>query len=152
MKDLHNHIDPVQILNPVVISGGAATVDSDSIADRKGAEAMELLANIGESGDTLSGSVKLDVVITHGDLANGSDQAPVDNANDVLTDTFDASTGIFATIDAADEDDAVYKCGYRGNKRYVGASVIKTGTHINGTPVAITAVKGGLHLAPPVTA
>ncbi len=145
--DLHNNIDVTQMLDPVVISGGAATVTGDRVVDMQGAGALEVIANIGASGDTLASNLKLDLKLTHGDLANGSDQAVISNAADVLG-TYSTSTGVFATVDDAAEDDAAYKVGYVGIKRYVGVSVVKTGTHTNGTPVAISGIRHHLHRAP----
>ena len=48
-KDLHNNIEVVQLLNPVVISGGAATVEPDVVFNTMGAESAEIIVNVGES-------------------------------------------------------------------------------------------------------
>jgi len=54
-----------------------------------------------------------------------------------------ASSGVFATIDAADEDDANYSVGYIGSKRYV--RVVATAADTPGaTPVSVTVVKEAL--------
>lgn len=151
-KDLHNNIEVVQLLNPVVISGAAATIEPDAVFDTMGAESAEIIVNVGESGDTLASNLKLDFVLKHGDLANMSDAAVIDDASFVVADgnaaTYSTSTGVFATVDAAAEDDAAFKIGYVGPKQYLTVQTIKTGTHTNGTPVSITGVKGALHYRP----
>jgi len=142
-KDLHTHVKSDSVLNPTTISGGAGDVTQDNLVDRQGFDSLVLLAHVGESGDTLSGSVKLDFIITEGDEADGSDQAIVDDEHVIHgVENYDTATGIFATVDDAAEDDAVYQVGYAGYKRYVGLTVTKTGTHTNGTPVGVLAVKG----------
>ncbi len=148
VKDLHNNISVQQLLNPVVISGAAATIAPDAVFDTRGANSAEVLVAIGESGDTLSGSLKLEFVLKHGDLADMTDAVVIDDANHVLATTYSTSTGIFATIDAAAEDDTYAKIGYVGPKRYLQVQTIKTGTHTNGTPVAILGVLSDLHQRP----
>jgi hypothetical protein len=50
------------------------------------------------------------------------------------------SSGIFATIDAADEDDAVYTVGYIGTKRYI--RVVATAANTPGaTPISVVVQK-----------
>ena len=55
------------------------------------------------------------------------------------------SSGIYATVDAAAEDDAVYPIGYTGPERYVRIVCTKTGTHSNGTPIGILALTNNIH-------
>lgn len=148
IKDLHNNILPTQILNPVVISGGAATVAPDRVFDTLGANSAEIIVAVGESGDTLASNLKLDFVLKHGDLANMSDAVAINDANHVLATAYNTTTGIFATIDAAAEDDTYAKIGYVGPKRYLTVETIKTGTHTNGTPVGIIGIAGDLHQRP----
>ena len=135
LKDLFHNLGAQQLYDPVLV---APTVDVNSASiDLKDKRSVMLLALIGESGDTLSGSVKIELEL---------EDSPDDS---VWTDVVDAdmrdpvtgtNTGTFAVIDAAAEDDAVYVAGYRGNKRYVRVVVNVTGTHTNGTPLGIVAV------------
>ena len=105
----------------------------------------------GESGDTLSGSVKLDLVLQHSD--DGSSWSDVTSASDVLVNADSGvsapdANGIFRTIDAAAEDDAKYRIGYVGGKRYSRISLDFTGTHTNGFPLCAAAVLGHAEQAP----
>ena len=53
----------------------------------------------------------------------------------------DTSTGVFLLVDAAAEDDEVYRIGYRGSKRYVRC--VATASEVPGsTPIAIIAELG----------
>jgi hypothetical protein len=140
-RDLHNNIVIEQILDPVV---GSTDVNTTAI-DMQGYDSLEIIVNFGESGDTLSGSVKIDCLLKEGTTSTVADHAVVANTAHVLDRgnalAYSASTGIFATVDAAAEDDAVYKVGYVGDKRYVSVTLDFTGTHTNGIPVSVSAIK-----------
>ena len=61
----------------------------------------------------------------------GSARSPATSPN--------SSTGVFLTVDHADEDALTYRIGYRGSKRY--ARVVSTATETPGsTPLCILAV------------
>jgi len=93
---------------------------------------------IGASGDTLSGSVKMTCIIRESDSA-ASGFTPVD-LSDLLYEvgTPNPSNGYWeAVIDDNAEDERVIKVSYIGSKRYIRPEVLFTGTHTNGTPVAI---------------
>jgi hypothetical protein len=136
MRDIHNHITVDKALENIVVNND--TEGTGAVIDLKGFEAAEMIVAVGQSGDVLSGAVKLDLVLQHGDLANGSDQAAV-AATDVLGAW--AAGGIFSTIDDPAEDGVVVKVGYRGNKRYIRLFVDTTGAHTNGTPIGAVCVK-----------
>lgn len=69
-----------------------------------------------------------------------SSKVVVGSAQSPLT-TPDSSSGVFLTVDAADEDDAIYRIGYRGDKRYV--RVVSTANNTPGsTPLGIVARLG----------
>jgi len=74
--------------------------------------------------------------LQHSDASNASFTA-VESADVVLPDggTLGAS-GLFATVDAAAEDDAVYRIGYVGGKRYI--RVVATAANTPGsTPIGV---------------
>lgn len=135
MRDLHNNIDVVKAIEAIVVNND--TEGTGLTIDLQGYNACEFVVNVGASGDTLSGSLKLDLKLQHGDLANGTDMAAVADAD--LLGTF-ATGAIFATIDDPAEDSAVFQVGYIGSKRYVRVFVDTTGTHTNGTPLSAVAI------------
>jgi hypothetical protein len=147
-RDFHHNIHVETVLKPQVISGAAGEVTVTKI-DRQSFECLELIASVGETGDTLSGALKMEFILKEGDLADGSDLSPVTDTTLVLGATPD-SNGIVFTVDADGEDGSVYSVGYVGNKRYVALIPKKTGTHTNGMPVSIVAVKSGAQKRPTV--
>jgi hypothetical protein len=53
------------------------------------------------------------------------------------------TSGVWATINAADEDDAIYTCGYIGTKRYIRVVATAADTPGN-TPICVVVQKGAL--------
>ncbi|WP_157266598.1 hypothetical protein [Azohydromonas aeria] len=141
MRDLFSNLALQQTLSPAVY-----TADQNGAAvDRKGFDAILHVVNVGITADTLSGSVKIDFKLQESD--DGATWNAVTRAYDVKQSTtapyvaVDAN-GTFLTVDDNAEDDAVYKVGYIGNKRYSRVVADYTGTHTNGIELSMTAVKG----------
>jgi len=132
MKDLYHNLLAVKSIDPIV---GNNTSEGTGVGvDLAGFEGALLLALIGVSGDTLSGSVYLTVSFQESDvLGSGyTDIAAADllgGANNVV-------------IDAAAEDEVVIQRGYIGIKQYARPLVTFTGTHTNGTPISAVVIKG----------
>ena len=137
-KDLANNLLMTQVLDPATTS---ATVNTAGL-DMKGATGGMINVLIGESGDTLSSTVKWDLILQDSD--DDSSYSAVTSNTDVSFADVDSS-GIFATIDAAAEDDASYAIGYNGAKRYVRVACTKTGTHTNGTPIGAVGITMPIH-------
>jgi hypothetical protein len=135
MRDLHNNITVDKALETIVVNNDSE--GTGEVIDLQGFEAAEMVVNVGESGDTLSGSVKFDLILQEGEESDGSDMAAVSDADDLIG----ASSSTFQTIAAASEDGAVYSVGYVGTYRYIRLYVDVTGTHTNGTPIGAVCVK-----------
>lgn len=109
--------------------------DSDGTGtgvDLKGYGSALAIVHIGVSGDTLSGSVKLQPILQESDtLASGY--------TDVAAGDLD---GAFGLVDDAAEDDVVQVVGYLGDKRYLRVFIDTTGTHTNGTSCSAVIVRG----------
>lgn len=143
MRDLHNNLKVSQLVDPATL-----TSDTDSASvDMQGYDSCEMAVAVGESGDTLSGSVYWQLILEESDDdATFTTVAAADmlvKGNAITS----PSGGVFALIDDAAEDDAVYKVGYIGGKRYVRVNVKPTGTHTNGTPIGVLGVQGNAALA-----
>lgn len=144
MKDLKNLIAVSQSIETDLV---AATVDANGTGvDLQGFESATILAAVGESNDTLSGSVKIELEVeesdddsTYTDVADADLIGYVDGTND----------GTFAVIDAATEDQRAYIAGYIGSKRYIRVVVNVTGTHTNGTPIGAFVIKSHSRQNPP---
>lgn len=143
MKDLANNQKTFQLYKPQVNTSNAATVDS-SEQDCQFLQGIMLQVCVGTSADTLSGSLKYDFALQDSDTS-GSGFADVTSTSDVTYGTVDSS-GIFATVDDAAEDDANYQIGYVGGKRYVRVNIVAAGNHSSGTPLAINAIATNIHL------
>lgn len=130
MKDMYHNVTVSQVVNPAVAT---STVTSSAI-DRQGYGSVTALFSIGNSGDTLSGSVYWTLKLTECDTSGGTytDVALADLYNSAAT----------LVIDAGSEDNIVAKFGYRGSKRFVKAIATATGTHTNGTPIGVIAMLG----------
>lgn len=117
MRDLHNNIGVVHLLDPQDI---VASDTKSNILDRQGFESVELLAIIGAI-NTLSGSVYLTPVLQESDSTDDADFEAVDE-DDII--------GAFTKIDAANEDQVTQHVGYRGSKRYVRVLLDVTGNTV----------------------
>ena len=136
-RDFANNIADDQVVDPVVISADA---DGSSVDLKNYDGGVTFLALVGASGDELSGSVYVELEVEESaDDSTFTDVADADLVGYVAGN----NDGCFAVIDAPAEDDAVYKCHYRGNKRYVRPVINVTGTHTNGIPIGIVALRLG---------
>lgn len=135
MKDLYHNVAVSQVLDPATVT----STQTSAAIDLRGYDSLSVAFALGQSGDTLSGSVYWTLKLQDSDDdASYSDVA----ASGVL------NTAATITVDDAAEDSAVYTIGYTGGKRYVKAVATATGTHSNGTPMAIVALRGTPSLAP----
>jgi len=141
MFDLKNNIKLVECLNAIV-----KTADTNATAvDTQGANSAMAIVNVGAPGVTFSGSVKVDVKLE--DSADNSTFAAVTNNNFVTGGTVD-SNGIWQTIDADGECNAVYGIGYVGPERYFRVVLDFTGSHSTGTAFGVVGALGNLESAP----
>lgn len=140
MKDLVHNLLPIKTITPIV---GNNTSEGTGVGvDLAGFEGALMIAHVGISGDTLSGSVYMTVAFQDSD-ASGSGYANIPaaqllgGANDVV-------------IDDAAEDDVIIARSYIGNKQYVRVLITFTGTHTAGTPIQAQVTKGFPRHAPVV--
>lgn len=139
IKDIKNNIKLVSSLLPLLRTAdanGAGVDTQDSVG-------VALVAHIGLSGDTLSGSVKIEMEVEHSDDNSTFTDCADADIDAAVTGT---NTGTFAVIDAAADDEQLYKCNYLGSKRYVRVVANYTGTHTNGCAVAAHAILNPAHL------
>ena len=128
--------------------------ETGDTVDGRGFESILHIVQFGAEGDTLSGSVYMDLILE--DSPNDSDWTVVTSADDVNINSgsYDGvvtnpdSNGIFATINTSAEADKVYAIGYRGTERYSRVRNDLTGSHTNGTPTAMMALRMRPAVAP----
>ena len=135
MKDLANNISVVQSIAPVV---GSSDTNGTGV-DLQFFESAVAVVDTGVEGDVLSSSVKIDFILEDSD--DNSSWSAVTSQSSVTDGTVDSS-GIFLTLDANAETPQVTSIGYVGGKRYLRVTADFTGTHSNGTPIAVSIIKG----------
>ena len=141
---MQGDVTPIQTLVPQTITSTTNLTHAD------GGEAHGVLhtINIGNSGDTLSGSVYWTVSMQHSD-ATGSGWSTVTDADHIVDELNSSNaSGILATIDAPAEDQIVVAAHYVGPKRYSRLAITATGTHTNGTPCSGVSVYSHQRKAP----
>lgn len=142
IRDLYSEIKITQVVAPAVITEDTDGTGVDTLGYDSG---PVFIANIGTTGETLSGSLKIELEVEESD-----DDVTYTDVADADLKNFVAGTndGCFAVIDDNAEDVTVYICEYRGSQRYARAVVNIVGTHNTGTPIGIVAVQGNAHLKP----
>lgn len=111
MRDVISNIDLKRAISPAAaVTDNTAFVSQ--IVDRRGAESLALVINIGALADA---DATFAVTMEHGDTANLSDAAavPADQLNGTLS---------LAGFDF-NADNALRKIGYVGAKRFVRATI-----------------------------
>ena len=141
LRDVFHKLGVAQLLDPATVQQTSPSITdlafNSASVDTRDKRGVLFIAGIGESGDTLSSSVKVEVKIQESD----DDITFTDCADaDVLDAVAGTVTGTIAVIDAAAEDDVPVVGGYIGNLRYCRAVATLVGTHAVGTPVGIWAV------------
>lgn len=129
--DMHNQVYPTIAKNFASIATDTTTTGTN-IIDMQGYNSLEFVF---ASGARTDGTYT--PLIRHGDAANLSDAADVDDA-DLL------GTEAAAAISAAN---TVKRIGYVGNKRYVRFDIVSTGT-TSGATVGALAVRGCADVQP----
>jgi len=138
MKDLYNNVEAVSVLDPIAITATAVHTD----IDLQGFNSACLLVQTGlDAGTGLGASHKFVFTMDHSD--DGTTYTAVTTA-DMLDLT--VTSGVVLTIDAATEDNTLYKLGYVGGKRYLQLTYTITGTVT--MPIGIIVLKGNPELSP----
>ena len=135
MRDLYRNILVTQHLNPI----NSTAVRTSTTIDLQGYNSANVLFAMGQSGDTLSGSIYWTLKLTHSDDDSSySDVTLVDLNNPTQT----------VVVNSSSLDRTVYGFGYTGSKRYLRAVATPTGTHSVGTPIGMLALRGTAAYAP----
>jgi hypothetical protein len=148
MKDLHSAIHVV----PVAIA--ALSADNTPVAiDLQGYNSAEILLCVGIGGVAFSGTNKIEFKLTHADdKADGS--SPDNNGfsavgiDDVLGVQAVGEGGIIKDLTSEHAAAAVYRIGYKGNKRWLKLLADFSGTHGTATPLSLLVVRGGGYANP----
>lgn len=110
LKDNHNKFDVKRAISPVSVSDNTAQVSQ--IIDLQAYQSLEFLITAGSLADA---DATFTTLVEHGDASNLSDAAAVSDSE--LLGTEAGASFVFS------DDNAVYKIGYRGIKRYVRLTI-----------------------------
>ena len=145
MFDLKNNIELVECLNAIV---KAADTNAAGI-DTQGFNSSMAIVNVGAPGVTFSTTHKVDIKLE--DSSDNSTFAAVTNNTYVTGGTVD-SNGIWQTIDADGDCNAVYGLGYVGPERYYRVVLDFSGTHGTGTVFGVVGAQSNPLHAPTTVA
>jgi hypothetical protein len=134
MKDLFNNVAVKTAIAPVSVGDNTAQVSS--IVDRQGYESVTFAI---ATGDIADADATFAVLVEHGNAANLSDAAAVDD-DDLL------GTEALAGFTFAD-DNATRKIGYVGSKRYVRLTVTPS-ANASAALIGAVAILGHPHVTP----
>lgn len=137
MRDLYRNVLVSQHVNPV----NSTVTRTSTTIDLQGFNSAEVVFAIGQSGDTLSGSIFWTLKLQHSDDDS--------TYTDVTTADLQNSTAT-VVIDSSAKDRVAYPFGYLGNKRYLKGVATPTGTHTVGTPIGVLALRAAAAYAPVV--
>lgn len=136
---LGRDVKTFKLLTPQTITETTAS----SVLDTRGGRGA-FLVSIGDSGDTLSSSLYLEVELQDCATSDGDFAAVADSEIVVFKEgvkqsipTGTALTGTAAVINAPTEDQITLLVQYTGPERYAKISIRATGSHSTGTPVCV---------------
>jgi len=132
------------VLNTIKKENGfvAAVITADATGitiDRQGFGVCGADVVLGNSGDTLSGSVYVELEAQ--ESVDDSTWTACADAS-IMNAVTGTNTGTFAVVNAPAEDSTVFSVQYRGGKRYFRVVANVTGTHTNGIPFGVVNWKG----------
>lgn len=141
-RDAGAKLRPINTIRAIV--GNNTTEGTGVAVDLKGYDGAVSVIDIGDSGDTLSSSVKIDPTLEESD--DGSSGWTTIPASGLRHDQND-----FTTIDTPTKDTKTIVTTILaglGRKRYVRVLLTFTGTHTNGTPISAHIIKTHPRVAP----
>lgn len=144
-RDNFNDVLPARALQIQTISGSALNTGNIDLQGFESAQVLVDFGDIDELGGSPQGAAKIDVKLEHAD-DNGSG-APGAYADVTAADVLGPSSVTSGVVASVTTDTAVVRVGYRGERRFIRATVTPTAL-TNGGPVGIWVVKGHPHQGP----
>lgn len=145
LREQLSNLKTVQALIPAVYNADQAVV-----SDLEGFDSALVQFNIGNSADTLSGSVYMNLELDESDDNVTYNAVPKEKilVRGGTENVNPATDGVAAVIDAPAEDSTCVEAAYLGSKRYIKSRINFVGTHTTGTPCSINVVKGDARAMP----
>lgn len=132
-REMVYDVKAVNVIHPALVKADATGV----AVDTQGFDSVTLIASVGKMDAASASTDKIDIQVKESD--DKVTWADVDS-EDLL--------GEAIALDNADKEEAAYKLGYRGNKRYVNVVAKVTGTLATGTQLGVIAMLGHAHAKP----
>jgi hypothetical protein len=126
------------------ITPGVYTADqAGALVDLLNYGSATVLIHVGVGGIAFSNANKIEMVLSAGNAADGSDLVPVTDVDVVVDGVAPAAIngGIVRSITAAKPTADIQKVGYVGGKRYLKAVADFSGAHGTGTPIAVSVIR-----------
>ena len=147
MHNIVNNIGVTQLLMPQTIIASALNTGT---IDTQGADIQSVVVLVGAMGDTLSGSVRIDLSIQHADDDGTGNPTAFANCVDANVLNFSGLTsGVFESVNVAGLAGKRYVIDYVGGLRFVKVIATPVGL-TNGGPIAMLGLKGNLSQLPAV--
>lgn len=128
MRDLYHNVLATQVLNPAT----ATSTKTSSTIDMQGYNSLAVVFALGQSGDTLSGSLYWTLSL----------QDSPDNVTYTPVPASAINSGSATIVlNATTADRQAYSFGYNGGQRYVQAVATPTGSIVSGVPIGIVALR-----------
>lgn len=130
---------PAEAITPGVYAADSVAI----LIDTLGYHSATVLIHVGAGGIAFSNANKIEMVLTAGNAADGSDQVPVTDV-DIVADALAPAVianGIVRSIVAAKAAADMQKIGYVGGKRYLRLLADFSGAHATGTPIAASILR-----------
>ena len=138
MRDLYHNVLATNVLNPI----NSTAAKTSSTIDTQGYGSVAVVFTLGQSADTLTGSVYWTLSLQHSD----------DNSSYSACTSTDCNSGTTSiVVNSTSLDRQAYALGYLGTKRYVQALATPTGSTPSGMPIGIVALRSKASYSPVVT-
>ena len=144
-NDWASNVKTTLVLTAATVTGNGTDTASTSV-DTTGYDHTAFEVSVGNSADTLSGSLYLEVEVQESAESGANFTACADA--DVLNTVTAGNTGTVALINAPTEDTVVVTGQYTGTSQYARINLALTGNHASGTPVSVVAHQWGAKTSP----
>jgi len=141
MKDLFSNIETLTADAIVPVVGANSSAPAALEVDLKGFNSALILILVGAEGSTLSGSNYWTWKLEHADDDGTGVAGSYSSVATADVQGVTPVSGIVVTVDDPAEDNAIYKIGYVGGKRFIKITTAETGTGPN-LPQAVVVIKG----------
>jgi hypothetical protein len=134
--DLHNTLEYLRVTSPDAYNNQGTTAFPSRIIDLKNYVGVEWVIT---TGDLTDADATYTAVVTHGDAVD--DEAnPATITDEAAVDDFELLGTEAEIAFDKDDDDAIFKIGYRGTKRFVRLTITPAAANSGDSDLSVVAV------------